>query len=288
MDQLRNYLSKHAIVARAGAAILYGVLVGFAMNFFWKPGNIYSSGFNGLGQLVGFFFSTNLLPVIILLVNIPMTILAWIMISRRLAFFVIFAIACSSIFIDLIIAPAKPLISDPLMCAIFGGALNGFATGFALKNGVATGGLDVFEIIGKRLWNIKVFPINVAFNSIIMIGSGFQHGWKYAFYSIIGIVVSAWMTSIAYTQQQQMEVMIVTNNKDKMIQEIQSRLRRGITVVDDAKGGYLHDSKHVIFTVITLEERYELREAIEAADKKAFASMWKVDHTLGNFYEKQV
>lgn len=39
MDQLRNYLSKHAIVARAGAALLYGILVAVAMNFFletWK------------------------------------------------------------------------------------------------------------------------------------------------------------------------------------------------------------------------------------------------------------
>ncbi|VDK14495.1 hypothetical protein OAL24_00095 [Oenococcus sicerae] len=288
MDQLRNYLSKHAIVARAGAALLYGILVAVAMNFFWKPGNIYSSGFNGLGQLISYFFSVNALPLVILIVNIPMTILAWAIISHRLAFFEIVAIACSSLFIDIIAAPVKPLISDPLMCAIFGGAINGFATGFALKNGVATGGLDIFEILGKRFWNIKVFPINIAFNSIIMVGSGLQHGWKYAFYSIIGIVVSAWMTSIAYTQQQQMQVMIVTNNKEQMVDSIQAHLRRGITVLDDASGGYLHDSKHVIFTVITLEERYELREAVHEADDKAFASMWKVDHTWGNFYEKQV
>ncbi|MFT8470329.1 MAG: YitT family protein [Oenococcus sp.] len=288
MDQLRNYLSKHAIAARGGAAILYGVLVAVAMNFFWKPGNIYSGGFNGLGQLVGFFFASSYLPLIILLINLPMVFLAIILISRRLAFFEISAIACSSIFIAIIIPPAKPLISDPLMCAVFGGAINGFATGFALKNGVATGGLDVLEIISKRFWNIKVFPINVAFNSFVMLGSGFQHGWSHAFYSIIGIVISAWITTIVYTQQQQMQVMIVTNSKDKMIEAIQSRLRRGITVVDDAQGGYLHDSKHVIFTVITLEERYELHLAIKQADPKAFASMWKVDHTFGNFYEKQV
>ncbi len=85
MDQLRNYLSKHAIVARAGAAILYGVLVGFAMNFLEAGQHIFQ-WFQWIRPIGWFLFSTNLLPVIILLVNIPMTILAWIMISRRLAF----------------------------------------------------------------------------------------------------------------------------------------------------------------------------------------------------------
>ncbi|WP_439425891.1 YitT family protein [Oenococcus alcoholitolerans] len=288
MEQLRIYFSKHAIVARAGAAIIYGILVGIAMNFFWKEGNIYSSGFNGLSQLVGYFFPVSFLPWIILIVNIPMTALAWIMINHRLAFFELFAIACSSFFIAWIVQPAKPLATDPLMCALFGGVLNGFATGFALRNGVATGGLDVFEILGKRIWNIKVFPINVSFNLLVMLGSGFQHGWRYALYSIIGIVVSAWITSIVYAQQQQVQAMIVTNDKDKMAQAIQDHLRRGVTLLDDAKGAYLHDSKQVIFVVITLEERYTLSQVIKKTDPKAFASFWKVDHTIGNFYEKEV
>ncbi len=288
MYKLRIYLYRHNIISRFGAAALYGILIGVAMNFFWQPGNIYSSGFNGLSQLVDYFFPTSFLPLIIFLVNVPITLIGWSKINHKEALFEIFAIISSSFFVGWITPPKTPLINDPLMCAIFGGILNGFGTGFALRNGVATGGLDIIAIIGKKLWNIKIFPINVTFNLLIVIGLGFQHGWKYSFYSIIGIIVSAWIISLVYAQQQQMQVMIVTNKKNNIIKEIQKKLNRGSTVIKDTYGAYSNNSKNILLVVITLKEKFILDEIIKNTDSQAFAAIWKIENTLGNFKDKDL
>lgn len=60
-----------------------------------------------------------------------------------------------------IIAPIK-MSYDPIICAIFGGVINGVGTGIALKSGISTGGLDVLGIIlrkktGKSFGQINIF-----------------------------------------------------------------------------------------------------------------------------------
>jgi uncharacterized membrane-anchored protein YitT (DUF2179 family) len=284
-NKITKYINKHQIIARISAAFFYGIIMAIAMNFFWKPGNIFSSGFTGLAQLVNHLGGFNNISLILVLVNIPMTLLAWYFIGNRFAFFEILAIIVGSIAIQLIHSPEIPLTNDPLVNAIFGGALNGVATGISLRRGVATGGLDILSVFLKKYWNIKMFPIATTFNAVIMIGSGISFGWKFALYSIIGVFISSWVSSALYTRQQQMQVMIVTDKKEEMVEEIQSKLRRGITVINGAEGGYLHDQKNLLFTVITLQEMYLLKEAVENIDKKAFVSVWKIDQTFGRFYE---
>ncbi|GAJ25481.1 integral membrane protein [Liquorilactobacillus sucicola DSM 21376 = JCM 15457] len=52
MDEIQQIWKRHQYVARASASFIYGILVSVAMNFFWVPGNIYSSGITGLAQLI--------------------------------------------------------------------------------------------------------------------------------------------------------------------------------------------------------------------------------------------
>ena len=53
MDELQDVLKQHAMIMKATTALFYGILVSIAMNFFWEPGHIYSSGITGLAQLIG-------------------------------------------------------------------------------------------------------------------------------------------------------------------------------------------------------------------------------------------
>ncbi|MDR0899379.1 MAG: YitT family protein [Lactobacillaceae bacterium] len=285
--RIHEYLDKHQIFRRFGASILYGLIFSIAMNFFWKPGDIYSSGFTGLAQILNALFHTNNIALMILLVNVPMSLLAWKFIGNRFAFFEVLAIIVSSIFVTIIKAPSVPLANDPMIDAIFGGVLNGLAVGIALRNGVATGGVDIAGILFKKYFNIRIMPINLTFNGFIMIGSVAINGWKYAFYSILGIVISSWIQQSLYARQQLMQVLIVTNKKQEVIKSIQKNLRRGITILNDAQGAYLGDKKDILLTVITNEEMYIMQMAVKQADENAFASIWKVDRTFGKFYEKE-
>ncbi|WP_455647087.1 YitT family protein [Leuconostoc sp.] len=288
MRKFFHNFMKHRVAGHIGGAVFYAVIVAVAMDYFWRPGHIYSSGFTGFAQLVS-TLSGGQIPVGLALafVNLPMLMIAWWRLSWRFAIFTTLAVLLSAAFIPLF-DTHRVLTPDPLINALFGGALNGMAVGTALRYGVGTGGLDVIGILVKKKFGFKMGPVNLGFNALIMIGAGLTYGWKYALYSIVGVIVSSRMIDAFYTRQQQMQVMIITTKPDEMVQGIYDKMRRGVTIINDARGGYTGEGRSVLLTVITEQERYELREAMKAVDEHAFSSTWKIEHTVGRFYEPEL
>ncbi len=279
---------KHRYTGRVGGAIFYAVIVAVAMNYFWRPGHIYSSGFTGFAQLVSTLTGGKIpVALALALVNLPMLIIAWWQLSWRFATFTTLAVLLSAALMPLF-DTTRVLTPDPLINALFGGALNGMAVGTALRYGVGTGGLDVIGLLVKKKFGLKMGPVNLGFNALIMIGAGLTYGWKYALYSIVGVIVSSRMIDAFFTRQQQMQVMIITTKPEEMVQGIYDKMRRGVTIINDAHGGYTGEDRAVLLTVITQQERFELREAIKSVDDHAFSSTWKIEHTVGRFYEPEL
>ncbi|GAA6237071.1 YitT family protein [Apilactobacillus micheneri] len=291
MDDVQQILKRHQYVAKASTAVMYGIMVSIAMNFFWTPGNIYSSGFTGLSQLIN-TLSTRYFPITIppsiglFMLNIPFFVLAWKQIGHQFTFFTILTVFLASFMIKAI-HPVY-LTHDPMICAIFGGVVNGLGTGMSLKNEISTGGLDILGIVIRRKTGRSIGTINIAFNVFIITAAGFEYGWPYAFYSAIGIVVNAKAIDFAYTRQQRMQVLIVTDHPKTVIDSIQSHMPRGITIIHNAEGAYNHDKKEILFTTISRYEMSELEEALAESDPHAFASITEAENILGHFYEHKL
>ena len=293
MDQIEQYFNRHQYSSRIGSAIMYAVTSAVALNFFWTPGHIYSSGFTGLAQLLNTLLERFVgwqipVGVILVLVNLPLIIVAYRAIGKRFALFTAVALVLAAIGMRLISQPAQLWTTDPLVMAIFGGAVNGFGTGLALRNGISTGGLDIIGILVRRKTGMKMGAVNLTFNFFILLASGFLFGPQFALYTGIGLVVNARVIDLVYTRQQKMQVMIVTENAEGVIANIQKEVHRGITIVHQAEGGYNHHKKEVLFTVISMYEQYDVRDAIRAADPVAWTSLWRIDRIFGGFYEPKL
>lgn len=270
------------------ASITYGLVSAIALNVFWQPGNIYASGITGFAQLIDNFLSHMLhinvpISVVIYGINIPLFILAWFKLGRKFTLFTILSVTISAVMIQIV--PEVPLINDPLICAIFGGAINGIGVGFAMRNGVSSGGLDIISLYIRKKTGKSVGSISVLFNACIILAAGFLFGWPHAFYSMFSIFISGKMTDSIYTRQQKMQVMIVTRHPQRVIDTIQSQLRRGITIIHGAEGAYRHDSQTILITVITRYELPQLSKAMKQADDQAFVSIADNIKILGNFYD---
>ncbi|KLD59312.1 membrane protein, partial [Lactiplantibacillus plantarum] len=66
-----------------------------------------------------------------------------------------------------------------------------------------------------------------------------------------------------------MQVMIITSRPKTVIDSVQNRIRRGVTIVHIAEGAIQHDAKPIIFTVITRYEMGELKAAMAESDPHA-------------------
>ncbi|MGC6768480.1 YitT family protein [Enterococcus sp. LJL128] len=276
---------------KLSVSIVYAILASVAMNFFYQPGNIYSSGITGLAQILT-TLSTKLIgfnvPVSVTLfaLNLPLFFLAWLKIGKKFTIFTFITVALTSIFMQIV--PQTVLSTDPIICAIFGGGVMGAGIGFALKNGLSSGGLDIFSITIRKKTGRSVGSISIYFNALIVFVAGYLFGWQYMFYSALSIFVSGKVTDAVYTKQKKMQVMVITKNPDAVINEIQGKMRRGITIIHEAEGAYKHDKQTVLLTVVTRFELPALESAMKKADPSAFVSISDNVKILGRFYEEEL
>ncbi|WP_461218273.1 YitT family protein [Lapidilactobacillus salsurivasis] len=289
-NDLEKMRKRHSNLSKLSMAFFYAIAVSIALNFFWQPGKIYSSGVTGAAQVIASLSEKIHIPlttpVLYFALNIPLFILAWFKIGHHFTAFTFLAVLFSTIMMHLM--PAVHITNDPIVCAIFGGLINGMGTGMALKNNISTGGLDIIGIIIRKKTGRSMGSINIFFNLIIILAAGFVFGWVHALYSAMGIFINGRVIDMVYTSHQRLQVMIITNQPKQVINEIQHSMRRGITIVHDAEGAFKHEEKTILFTVISRYEMHDLSDAMAKSDPYAFVSITESFKIMGHFYEPKV
>ena len=286
--QAARSISREKYTEKFSASVLYGLLSSIAVNFFFQPGHVYSSGSTGLAQILSALSLRTLgfeIPVSLTFyaINIPLLILAWYKIGHKFTIFTFITVTMSSLFIQ--VMPHVTLTEDPLINAIFGGLVMGAGIGFGLKSRISSGGTDIVSLTIRKKTGRDVGNISLIVNGIIMVFAGILFGWKYAPYSMVTIFVSSRVTDAIFTKQKKMQAMIVTSNPDPVIRMIHKKLHRGVTMINDAEGTYNHEKKAVLLAIITREEYTDFKYYMRKADPKAFVSIAENVHILGRFVD---
>lgn len=275
MDQLDRFNRRYNFLSKISAAFFYSLAVAVALNFFWTPGHMYSSGITGFAQLIN-TLSERYLPftlttsMMYFALNVPLFIVGWTKIGHKFTHFTVATVILGSIMMHLIHPINMHL--DPLVCAIFGGMINGLGTGFALKNGISTGGIDIIGIVIRQKTGTSYGKVNILINLIIIAAAGFVFGWTRAFYSALTIFINGRVIDAVYTQHQKMQVMVVTSHPQAIIDGIQDRMHRGITILHDAEGAYSHIEKTVLVTIIDRYDMYDILNIVKKADRSISAA----------------
>lgn len=286
--QALQSISREKYDEKISASIVYGFLSAVAVNFFFQPGHVYSSGATGLAQILTALSSRFLgftIPVsaTFYAINIPLMILAWYQIGHKFTIFTFITVSMSSLFIQVV--PEVTLTNDPIINALFGGAVMGTGIGFALRNNISSGGTDIVSLTIRKRTGRNVGNISFLVNGSIMLIAGVIFGWKYALYSMITIFVSSRVTDAVFTKQKKMQAMIITSHPERVIEKIHKKLHRGATIINDAEGTYNHQQKAVLITVITRAEYNEFKHIMKKVDPTAFVSISENVHILGRFVE---
>ena len=291
MNRLFKLLPHPDYAMKFSFSVVYAILASVAVNIFYQPGRIYSSGLTGIAQIVSTlsqsWFGMNIpVSLALLLLNIPLFLVGWFRIGHKFTIFTGITVVLTSVFMQ--IMSNEVLTTDPIICAIFGGAVMGAGIGYALKNGLSSGGLDFISIAIRKKTGKTIGSISIIFNFFILLAAGMLFGWQSALYSSLAIFVCGKVTDAVYTKQKKMQVIVVTRHPDKVIQAIQKKMRRGITIINEVEGAFHHDKQTVLLTVVTRFEMPLLRQAMKESDEKAFVSIADNVQILGRFYEEEL
>ena len=291
MDKFWKYLPHSNYATKISTSIVYAITASAAVNFFYEPGNIYSSGVTGIAQIIGTLAQSAFgikIPVALalLLLNLPLFILGWFKISPKFTIFTGITVLLTSVFMQII--PVQVLSTDPIINAIFGGVVMGAGGGYALRNGLSSGGLDFITIAIRKKTGKTIGSLSIIFNSFILLAAGLLFGWQYAFYSALAIFVSGKVMDAVFTKQKKMQVTIVTSCADEVIHGIHGKMRRGITIINGAEGAFRYDRQKVLITVVTRYELPLLKQVMREADPPAIVSVADNVQILGRFYEEDL
>lgn len=266
--------------------VLIGALLNaIGLNLFLIPADVYASGFTGVAQLISrsledytpFYVSTGIL---LLLLNIPVTILGWRKVGKSFTLYSFLSVAATTFFLAII--PLKSVSNDILLNAVFGGVIAAVGIGFTLKWGASTGGLDIVAMVLSRMKDKPVGTYLFTLNSIIIVTAGFLYGWEKALYTLVTLYVSTRVIDTIHTRHEKLTAMIITKKSDELKEAIQSKLVRGITTIP-AKGAFTNESKEMMYIVITRYELFDLEQIIKEIDPGAFTNIVETAGIFGFF-----
>ena len=165
MDKSRKILRFKLLMKKYSFEILLimlgAAIMSVATALFLLPNQLSSGGFSGIATITYYLFNWKM-GTVILLLNIPFFILAFIRIGKEFVFKSIVGTIALSIFIDFF-DQFNPLTTDRFLACIYGGILIGLGTSLILRASASTGGSDLVSYI------IKSFKPGLSTSNLIVI-----------------------------------------------------------------------------------------------------------------------
>lgn len=276
-------------MGRSYLAMLFASFVmAFNISNVARVGGIINGGASGLTLLLqrvaDVFFGWNIsYTAIYIPLNAIPIYLGFRYVGKKFTANTLFVIVCTSLMVD--VMPYLPITEDILLCAVFGGLLNGAAIGICLLSNATSGGTDIISIYISQKYKKDAWNYIFLGNVVVLMISGLLFGIEEALYSIILQYVSTNVIQLIYKRYQKQTLFIITENVDKVYGMIKKVTNHDGTLFKGI-GMYKGKERNMIYSVVSSEEMSRVIAAIKRVDEDAFINVMKSTEVKGNFYQK--
>lgn len=266
--------------------ILGAIIMSIATSLFLLPNQLSSGGFSGVATITYYLFNWKM-GTVILLLNIPFFILAFIRIGKEFVFKSIIGTIFLSFFIDFF-DRFKPLTSDRFLACIYGGILIGLGTSLILRAAASTGGSDLVSYIIKSFKpGLSTSNLIVMFDTIVItLNVICFRRLEVGLYSAISIFLMGKVIDIAFEGIGFSKMIFIISDKyEKISKEIVKKVLRGTTGIY-SKGMYTNKEKLMIMCVASRREIIAIRQIAKKIDLKSFIIISNVREVYGKGFKK--
>lgn len=269
-------------VRSCGIITLGAVIYALAFDWFVAPNQIAMGGVTGLAQIVNALVPVLPVGVLSILVNVPLFLAGWRLLGGRLLVSSLYAMAVSSLAIDVIAWMHTFPPMDPILATLYGGAGMGVGLGLVFSQGATTGGTD---IIGKLLklkfpW-LPIGKLLMIPDMVVVILAAVVFGTvNAALYGLIQMyLLSKVMDMILYGWDTSRVAYIITDRWEETVQGLLD-MNRGVTLLQ-GKGAYTGAEKQVLLVAFRQREIVPIKRMLREIDPKAFFIVCDAHEILG-------
>ena len=256
--------------------LIFDVIGSFAFALgivcFVNPANLAPGGMSGVAILVNYVWD---LPIgrMAFIMNIPLLILSWLFLGRRMTLRTVKSLVINSALIDIISASPVPIyVGDRMIGAVFGGALMGAGMAMIILRGSNTGGTDIVSfLIRKWFPHLPIGRIMMGVDGLIILVSIFVFGnMEAGLYGGISLFCcSKVIDSIVYGMDKGVMVTVISDKNKEIAEGIMREMERGVTFLK-GEGAYTGKPRDVLICAVRRQEFARLTAIIRMFDEDAF------------------
>ena len=267
--------------------IVGSAILGASYAIFLAPIGLNAGGISGLSaiivELVNKDGSIPFLSIgtLTILINLPLFAIAGKKIGKRFFFGSLLGMFISSMLMDYF---PLHLVLEPLVAALYGGALIGFGLGLVFAAGTSTGGSDiVVRLVKLKARNVNLGQILITFDMFIIALTGLVFGdVEHALYTGVSIfLVGKVMDMVVYGFDNSKTALIITSKHEEVSQAISDKLHRGTTYLY-SQGSYSHKDGKVVLAAVYPKQVAMLKDSVVSIDPNAFVILQEAHQVLGD------
>lgn len=266
----------------SGSVLYAAGIYTFAGNAGFAPG-----GVSGLALIMDHLWG---IPVgtMTLLLNIPLVVISYRAVGRRLLVKSAVTMVISSLFLDLVF-PLFPMYSgDHLIASVCSGAFLGAGMALFYLRGSSSGGIDFLTFtIKKKKPHMTIGVITMLIDLVVIL-----LGWPVfgdvdaVLYGVLATFVSTVVIDkILYGAGAGTLAIIITERGKETAERISERAGRGVTSLR-AVGAYTRTDREVLLCACSKAEAYLVKSAVQEADDKAFFMFTETSEVFGEGFKR--
>lgn len=259
--------------------ILGALIVAVSINTFILANRIADGGITGIAIIIHYLLQWDV-GLTVLFLNIPLFILGYKLIGKRLLFLSILGVGALSVALRFT-GGITAVTTDTLLAAIFGGLVTGIGMGIIFRSRGSLGGTDILAIVLNKKTPFSVGQIILAFDTVIFLGAAVLFEPEMAMYAMIYMFIASKVIDLVQNGlDYSKSVMIVTNKPEEIAAEIIKTLERGVTYFA-AEGAYSQTPKKVVYSIVNRTQLTQIKEIVHSYDPDAFVSIADVSEVVG-------
>lgn len=262
-------------------SILYAAgIYTFAATADFAPG-----GITGIAMIVNHYLPFLRIGLLTVIINIPVAIICYRLLGRVFFFKSIKSMLISALFMDLVfpLLPQYDGANNPLLAALFAGALSGIGLAVIYMPGSSTGGTDfVIMSIRKLKPHLSIGTISLAVDGVVIVAGGFVFGNINAvLYGVLMTIVSTTVIDkVMYGTGTRRMLLVISDKAQEIANDIMDETERGATIAD-VRGAYTGNAHQMMMCVCSKVEVYQARRIITRIDPNAIVMLTTVDEAYG-------
>lgn len=271
-------------VSKAVLIPLGAFIFACGVNGFFVPHQLLSTGVGGISLLVNYLTG---IPVwlMVISINVPIFIIAWIFVSRRFIYFSLYGLGAFTFFLWLTTGWGLG-IENALLSAVAGGAMCGFGLGLMLRQGGSKGGMDIVAGILHKFFCLSYSAVSAFINFVIIAIMAALFGLEPALLTFgaiftIGRVAEAMLSGF----NKSVTVLVLSRKHTNIVKIVNEQLGRRASILQNIEDEYR--PKEILMFIIKPRELSSLKDIVFGEDKVADISIIDTKEVRGSGFERK-